>query len=280
MDYCTEGIVLKRSPLGENDRLLTLFTPERGRLQVVAPGVLRPKSSLRGYTELLMVNHWEIKTGRSLDRIVQVERRQHFPGLVNHLGKWTIAQYWGEVVYLLGNSHTPQGDLYVLLLEHLRRLHQLEKGDPPSLLAHCCHGLFHLLAIAGLAPEVQRDDRGAIIPPIDNPQWRIGLSYEAGRIVPLDALPPSPFLGTVKTKTPSPKERLYHKLSAGELHFLQHLGQAYLPPLDQLWSSRRQPAALVLWARVEGLLRDYCQYHIGQTLRVPPLLETFVPLDF
>ena len=49
--YKTEGIVLKQMPLGEADRILTLYTTDQGKLRAVARGVRRPKSRLAGHLE-------------------------------------------------------------------------------------------------------------------------------------------------------------------------------------------------------------------------------------
>jgi DNA repair protein RecO (recombination protein O) len=42
--YRTEAIVLRRSDFGEADRLLTVFTPERGKLRLIAKGARKPSS--------------------------------------------------------------------------------------------------------------------------------------------------------------------------------------------------------------------------------------------
>jgi len=51
--YKTEAIVLKRVNVGEADKILTLYTPNPGKLSAIAKGVRRPKSKLGGHLELL-----------------------------------------------------------------------------------------------------------------------------------------------------------------------------------------------------------------------------------
>ncbi len=41
-----EGLVLRSSPLGESDRLITLLSNEEGLIRLAAPGARKPKSSL------------------------------------------------------------------------------------------------------------------------------------------------------------------------------------------------------------------------------------------
>ena len=49
--YVTDAIVLSRFDLGEADRVLTLITPEHGKLKAIAKGVRRPTSRLGGSLE-------------------------------------------------------------------------------------------------------------------------------------------------------------------------------------------------------------------------------------
>ncbi|MCL0053004.1 DNA repair protein RecO [Dehalococcoidales bacterium] len=51
--YQTEAIIIKKTKLGEADRILTLYTPHLGKIQVVAKGVRHPRSKMAGYLELL-----------------------------------------------------------------------------------------------------------------------------------------------------------------------------------------------------------------------------------
>lgn len=49
--FSTRALVLKRYNVGEMDRLLTLLTPEKGKLKCVAKGVRKMTSSQRAYLE-------------------------------------------------------------------------------------------------------------------------------------------------------------------------------------------------------------------------------------
>ena len=65
--YKTRGVVLRGRQLGEADRIFTLFTSERGKLDAVAKGVRRPRSHLAGRLEF--ANECEFRhASRSLAR--------------------------------------------------------------------------------------------------------------------------------------------------------------------------------------------------------------------
>lgn len=65
--YATKGYVLRRFNLGEADRIITLITPDHGKLKVVARGVRRMKSRLAGHLELFSHVTLQVAVGKSLD---------------------------------------------------------------------------------------------------------------------------------------------------------------------------------------------------------------------
>ncbi|CAA9588313.1 MAG: DNA recombination and repair protein RecO [uncultured Thermomicrobiales bacterium] len=79
--YRTEGIVLRRMELGEADRILTLYTPQYGKLRAMAKGIRRPASKLRGHLELFTRAKLMLARGRNLDVITAAETTEAFRGL-------------------------------------------------------------------------------------------------------------------------------------------------------------------------------------------------------
>jgi DNA repair protein RecO len=61
----TEGIVLARTNYQEADRILTVLTPEQGKLRLIAKGVRKPKSKLAGGIELFSINQVTYIQGKS-----------------------------------------------------------------------------------------------------------------------------------------------------------------------------------------------------------------------
>ena len=87
--YKTEGAVLKHSYTGEADALLTLCTPERGKLRVIARGVRRPKSRLAGHLEPLTHCTMMLAEGRSFDIVSGCETLDSFQALRSDL--WLLS---------------------------------------------------------------------------------------------------------------------------------------------------------------------------------------------
>ena len=50
--FRTQAIILSRRDFGESDRLLTLFTPARGKIRAIAKGARKPSAKVSGHVEL------------------------------------------------------------------------------------------------------------------------------------------------------------------------------------------------------------------------------------
>lgn len=190
--YKATGINLKSMPLGESDRLLTVLTREFGLIRVVAPGARKHHSRLGGRSEIFVVNELLIAKGRSLDKITQAETVNCYPRLSQDLAKLAAGQYLAEMVLCHALSEQPQEELFSLLNGHLERLEQLPKQvSQPSfiVLAHLAHAVFHVLALAGVAPQVHHCclSEEPLTPDFIAPQWRVGFSLGVGGTISLAA---------------------------------------------------------------------------------------------
>jgi|SRR5579859_1247267 len=120
--YTTDAFVLKRIDYGEADRILTLFTPQRGKLKAIAKGARRTTSRIAGHVELFTRTQLQLATGRDLEIVTQGECKERFPSLREGLWHATIAYYLAELVDKFTEEHSEHANLYHLLLESLRRL--------------------------------------------------------------------------------------------------------------------------------------------------------------
>jgi DNA repair protein RecO (recombination protein O) len=279
--YKATGIVLKGSSLKENDRLVTVLTPEYGLIRAVAPGAKKYKSQLRGRTELFVINEFLVIKGRSLDKIIQADTIYTYPGLSRDIGKLATAQYLAELSIALAVDEQPQPELYELLNEHLRRIERCELGE--SVYPYLAQAVFHLVAIAGLTPQVLECcvTQEAVRPNLDSVAWRGGFSFEGGGIVDLESIqqaqqqrdPSLPELDEVETyNVRLPK--IDHRLNGMELTLLQQLVNRDLPPTELLTAQALGNFDLeVAWIRIEKVLREYIQYHIGKKIRSATLVD-------
>ncbi|MBE9043661.1 DNA repair protein RecO [Pleurocapsales cyanobacterium LEGE 10410] len=277
--YKATGIILKGSSLKENDRLVTVLTPEYGLIRAVAPGAKKHKSHLRGRTELFVVNELLLIKGRSLDKIIQADTLYTYPGLSRDLGKLASAQYLGELALALAVDEQPQPELYELLNEHLKRIEAFDSQE--SVYPYLTQAVFHLLAIAGLTPQVFDCcvTQQMIQPNLDSAQWRVGFSFEGGGILDLEAIRA---VGQKQQQELDDEEsynvrlpKIDCRINGMELAILQQLNRHCLP--SKLFVAQEQAAELepeTAWVRIEKILRDYIQYHIGKTIRSANLVDS------
>ncbi|WP_375502154.1 DNA repair protein RecO [uncultured Nostoc sp.] len=296
--YKATGINLKTQVLGESDKIVTILTPEFGLIRAVAPGARKHNSSLGGRSGMFVVNELLIAKGRSLDKITQAQTLKTYPGLAKDLGKLAASQYLAEIVLCQALSEQPQEELYELFNEHLHRLETLSSANPSGVLAHLAHGVFHLLALAGVTPQVQVCclSGNLLKPNFTDPNWQVGFSIPAGGTVSLEAwerlrregerereiqrnssfslspnhpiipLPPKPGSQTVvvhRQEIPVISSRP----GAMELALLQHLSQ---PEIMQIDGARDHD-----WLSVEQILRQYAQYQLGRPIRSATLIDSY-----
>lgn len=270
--------------MGESDRVLTVLTREFGLIRAVAPGVRKQRSTIGGRSELFVVNELLIAKGRSLDKITQADTVQSHPGLSRNLGKLAAAQYLAELAIASALSDEPQEDLFWLLGEHLSRLERLsdrtEIQSAAVLVAHLTHGIFHLLALAGLAPQVQVccATRHPLIPNFTDPNWQTGFSIPSGGTFSLAEL------ANLEAELSSEIGSLYKSASRSrQINSSKHLTNFHinaneLAALQQLASPELGEgiADRTTWVSVENILRQYAQYHLGCTIRSGSSIDTYL----
>ena len=147
--YKTRGIVLRRSPMGEADRLLTIFTPEQGKVRVVARGVRRIKSKLAGHLEPLTYVSVSISRGRTLDVVSEAQTVRSFIGLREDLSRMSQAVYLAEIADAFSTEREPSPEMFQLLLTCLDAL---ESTGKPYILLRWFE--VRMLDAAGFRPEL------------------------------------------------------------------------------------------------------------------------------
>lgn len=147
--YKTKALVLKRIPLGEKDKIVTLYTREYGKLNAVAKGARRTTSRLSGATEPLMYLHGLLAEGMNLDIVTQADVRESFPGLRADFGLFLRATYACELLDRLTVERDPQADYFDLLLS---TLYILQRAKDPDAAVHAYE--LKLMALAGYEPRL------------------------------------------------------------------------------------------------------------------------------
>jgi DNA repair protein RecO (recombination protein O) len=147
--FRTLAVILRRQDFGEADRLLTLLTPEHGKLRAIAKGARKPLGRKSGHVELFALVDMLIARGRELHIVSQAETREPFLRLREDLVRGTYANHLGELLDRFTaeqDASRAEFDLLVLALGWL-----CEDVDP-RLVARYYE--LALLRLAGFAPAL------------------------------------------------------------------------------------------------------------------------------
>ena len=146
-----DGVVLRRFNYAEADRILVLYTRERGKVRVIAKGLRRPTSRLAGHLELFSRGEILLAQGRELDVVSQVQIIKPFAGLRTDIERTAQAFVIAELLDVGTPDAQAQPDLYETLIQSLGSIEQHPRPDLAALQAQV-----HLLARLGFRPELQR----------------------------------------------------------------------------------------------------------------------------
>jgi len=248
-----EGFALRCGPLGESDRLLTLFSEDEGLTRLAVPGARKPRSSLAGAVPLAQLQ-LQVGGRGGLRRVRQLKVLRNYAALAGRLETLAAAQGLAELTLQLAPDQEPMPGLLSDLLLQMGRLEEVVTERLPNLeaLAIAVQGTVHLLVLGGYALPLQTCSRSglALEPPLGNWDWRCSLIPREGFVI-----------GAVAGAQ--------LVLNASELALLQRLLRPALP--------RRRDGELMgpqaVWLRLLQLVELWGREHLGRSCRSLRLLR-------
>lgn len=237
----TAGIVLRRLDLSEADRIVTLYTRERGKTRAVAKGARRTTSRLAGHLELFALADVLLAQGRELDVVSQADTAQSFRHVREDVGLISHAYYVAELVDLFTEDHLPNVAAFETLVEAFQAL---DEGVEPRLAVLAF--LARFLGSLGYRPELSQCLA-----------CRAEVAPGANQF--------SSLLGGVLCPTCGPREVSAQPLGTEALKLVRHLqrtaGQPRLTAPDQAVRE------------AESVLRAYAEYLVERRMRAPALIQ-------
>ena len=125
--FITDAINLKSYNLSESDKIIVMYSKEKGLIRGVAKGVKKPKSKLGARMDLLVANTLMLHKGRNLDTICQAEVVNSFYKTRQDMDKICYSMYVSEVVHNFGIEDDPCSEvIYNLLYKTLNSVSTAE----------------------------------------------------------------------------------------------------------------------------------------------------------
>ncbi len=146
----TPGLVIRRADYGDYDRMVTLFTPEHGKLDAIARGCRRPKSPFTNAVEPFVSGEYQLFQRGDRFSIDQCQLRDTHFELREDYERLLHGVYWLKLIDAGVPRDVPARDLFLMTLTALAHLNY---GDfPPQMLTMAYE--MHFMALSGYPPRV------------------------------------------------------------------------------------------------------------------------------
>lgn len=97
--YQTKGIIIKKEDRGENDKLITLFSADHGKIRLLAKSARKNTSKLASQLELFSLVDVGFVLGRANNVLTSALERENFTLLKKDLKKLAATEHIAGIVY-------------------------------------------------------------------------------------------------------------------------------------------------------------------------------------
>ena len=148
----TKGIILAQNNMGDNDIMVTLLTPDLGKIGCAAKGARRPKSALMAGTQFLCFGEFIIYKGVSSYSINSCEPIEIFYNIRLDIDK---LKYASQVAKIVNDVTDENQNTYRILQLTLNTMYMLSESDKDMDFILSIFKL-RLLSIIGFRPVVDK----------------------------------------------------------------------------------------------------------------------------
>ncbi len=146
----TQGLVLRQVNLREADLLLTLLTPDQGKIPALARGARRRSSALLGPTQLFAYSRFTLFENRGKYTIDQAESIDLMMELRSDIEILSLSAYFSELLETVSDEDAVSPELLSLGLNAYYALGRLNKA--PGVVKPAFE--LKLLALSGFEPDI------------------------------------------------------------------------------------------------------------------------------
>ncbi len=122
MTTTTKGLVIREQTIGESDRLVTLLTADYGLVRAFVRGAKQIKNRLASSTSLFAYCDFSLYRGRDAFVVDNASPIEVFFDLRKDIVRLSLAQYFAQLAYELGEEEQPAPEMLSVLLNALHLL--------------------------------------------------------------------------------------------------------------------------------------------------------------
>ena len=129
--FTTTAIMLRRIHYGDNDLIISFFTPDKGKISIIAKAAKKSTKRFGPILELFSVLQVVCRNGRrqGMMYLQEAALKQSFFGIRTDVKKTAYASYWAELINIWVEEEKTQSQLYNLFLLTLEALNTGEISD-------------------------------------------------------------------------------------------------------------------------------------------------------
>lgn len=125
----TKGLVVRVTPYNETDAILSVLTPNHGKLSVKARGLRRKNSPLIAPCQLLAYAEFTLFEYRNMYTINEAHSIELFSALRKDLQKLSLGSYFAQAAETMSQEDLPNPELLSLVLNCLYGLSKLNVSE-------------------------------------------------------------------------------------------------------------------------------------------------------
>lgn len=242
-NFHATAVVLRHMEYGEADRILTLFTLERGKMSAIAKGVRKLKSQKSGHLMPFTQVALYLAKGRNMAVVSQAQAMRTYDNVRSNLLLTAYTAYVAELVDRFSFEDSDNRPLYKLLVDTLDRLDQCTE---PATTIHYFE--VHFMDLLGFRPELTNCvGCGKAIQPLDQ--------YFTAK------------LGGALCPNCAGKDPQAWRVSMNALKYLRFFQRSPWAKVKE----RVIPEAVE--AEIKTLMERYLTYLLEYSLKTPPFLQ-------
>jgi len=151
--YRTRGFIIRKEDKGETDQILSVFTEDFGKLQILGKGIRKITSKLRPAADLFYLSEIEFIQGKNYKTLTDAILLKKFKNISQSLEKFEIVLKIAEAIDLLTSQEEKDEKIWNLAVLIFREIENLEIENYKLKIIYF-YFLWNLFAILGYEPEL------------------------------------------------------------------------------------------------------------------------------